>query len=85
MAAQEGEGMTNLEKLREVFPHTIFIFQKKEDKTAAIMCSDEWLNAEYEEMYKAGDKEESDAEFMCKAMSKTVNKSISDKDFICGF
>ena len=57
MAAQEGEGMTNLEKLREVFPHTIFIFQKKEDKTAAIMCSDEWLNAEYEEMYKAGDTE----------------------------
>lgn len=31
------------------------------------------------------DTEESDAEFMCKAMSKTVNKTISDKDFINGF
>ena len=30
-------------------------------------------------------EQESDAEFMCKAMSKTVNKSISDKDFIGGF
>ena len=32
-----------------------------------------------------GDTEESDAEFMCKVMSKTVNKSVSDKDFIGGF
>lgn len=41
--------MTNLEKLRVIFPHTIFIFQKREDKTEAIMCSNEWLEAEYNE------------------------------------
>ena len=39
--------MTNEEKLREIFPKTIFIYRKKDDKTTAIMCSDEWLNAEY--------------------------------------
>ena len=31
------------------------------------------------------DREESDAEFMCKAMSKTVNKSTDDRNFIGGF
>lgn len=41
--------MTNREKLREVFPRTIFIYEKKADKTCAIMCSDEWLDAEYDE------------------------------------
>lgn len=41
--------MTNQEKLREVFPRTIFIYQKEDDRTCAIMCSDEWLNAEYTE------------------------------------
>lgn len=39
--------MTNEEKLREVFPKTIFIQRKEEDKTAALMVSDEWLEAEY--------------------------------------
>lgn len=39
--------MTNEEKLREVFPKTIFIQRKEEDKTAALMVSDEWLKAEY--------------------------------------
>lgn len=34
---------------------------------------------------KNGDTEESDAEFMCKVMSKTVNKSIADNNFIGGF
>jgi glycerol-3-phosphate O-acyltransferase len=29
--------------------------------------------------------EESDAEFMCKAMSKTINKSTDDRNFIGGF
>lgn len=41
--------MTNEEKLREIFPKTILIYRKKDDKTTAIMCSDEWLNAEYKE------------------------------------
>lgn len=41
--------MTNEEKLREIFPKTIFIYRKKDDKTTAIMCSDEWLSAEYKE------------------------------------
>lgn len=39
--------MTNREKLKEIFPKTIFIYHKKYDKTDAIMCSDEWLDAEY--------------------------------------
>jgi hypothetical protein len=42
--------MTNREKLHEVFPKTIFIYEKQEDKTCAIMCSDEWLDAEYIEL-----------------------------------
>lgn len=45
--------MTNLEKLRETFPKTIFIFRKNgNDETAAIMCSDEWLQGDYDQMYK---------------------------------
>lgn len=39
--------MTNREKIREVFPHVIFIYQKVDDKTNAIMCTDEWLDSEY--------------------------------------
>ena len=40
--------MTNEEKLREVFPKTIFIIdEKEEDKTTALMVSDEWLESEY--------------------------------------
>lgn len=39
--------MTNEEKLREVFPKTIFIQKKEENKTAALMVSDEWLDSEY--------------------------------------
>ena len=41
--------MTNREKLKEMFPNTIFIYQKEEDKTKAIVCSDEWLDMEYKE------------------------------------
>ena len=39
--------MTNEEKLKEVFPKTIFIQKKEENKTAALMVSDEWLESEY--------------------------------------
>lgn len=39
--------MTNEEKLREVFPKNIFIQRKEEDKTTALMISDEWLKSEY--------------------------------------
>ncbi len=39
--------MTNEEKLREVFPKTMFIQKKEEDKTTALMISDEWLESEY--------------------------------------
>lgn len=42
--------MTNREKLHEVFPKTLFIYQKQDNKTCAIMCSDEWLDAEYTEL-----------------------------------
>ena len=35
--------------------------------------------------YKASDTDESDAEFMCRVMSKTVNKSIADNNFTGGF
>lgn len=42
--------MTNREKLHEVFPRALFIYEKQDDKTCAIMCSDEWLDAEYTEL-----------------------------------
>lgn len=48
-AIRRGQGMTNKEKLSEVFPNTIFIYQKQDDKTRAIMCSDEWLDDEYQD------------------------------------
>lgn len=41
--------MTNKEKLRETFPHVIFIEEKENGRIKALVCSDEWLNAEYEE------------------------------------
>ena len=42
--------MTNKEKLREVFPNTIFLYQKDtKNRTVAILCADEWLDAEYNE------------------------------------
>lgn len=45
--------MTNEEKLRETFPNTIFIFRKNgNNETAAIMVSDEWLQGDYDQMYK---------------------------------
>ena len=34
--------MTNREKLRDIFPNTIFLYQKD-------ICSDEWLDADYDE------------------------------------
>ena len=39
--------MTNEEKLKEVFPKTIFIQRKDEGKTTALIVSDEWLESEY--------------------------------------
>ena len=45
--------MTNEEKLRETFPNTIFIFRKNgNNETVAIMVSDEWLQGDYDQMYK---------------------------------
>lgn len=50
--------MTNGEKIKEIFPNIdnrldaktgIMIVKWPDDKTTAIMCSDEWLNAEYKE------------------------------------
>ena len=41
--------MTNEDKLREIFPKTIFLQLKENDKITALVCSDEWLNAEYQE------------------------------------
>lgn len=49
--------MTNREKIREVFPRVIFIYQKVDGKTKAILCSDEWLDSEYIEPQKSEDKE----------------------------
>lgn len=41
--------MTNAEKLKLVFPNTLFLIQKdSRNRTVAIMISDEWLNAEYD-------------------------------------
>ena len=44
--------MTNEDKLREIFPKTIFVQHKESDKLTALICSDEWLNAEYQEPRK---------------------------------
>ena len=44
--------MTNEDKLREIFPKTIFVQYKESDKLTALVCSDEWLNAEYKEPFK---------------------------------
>ena len=44
--------MTNKQVLEKVFPKTLFIYQKVDNKTNAIMCSDEWLNAEYTDRLK---------------------------------
>lgn len=41
--------MTNEDKLREIFPKTIFLQHIEGDKITALVCSDEWLNAEYQE------------------------------------
>lgn len=42
--------MTNGEKLRQTFPRTIFIQRRSaEGKLEALMCSDEWWEAEYKE------------------------------------
>lgn len=42
--------MTNGEKLKEVFPNTIFIKEMSpEGKMIGLVCSDEWWNKEYNE------------------------------------
>lgn len=42
--------MTNREKLKEVFPNTIFIEQKyTEGKVIGLVCSDDWMDSEYNE------------------------------------
>ena len=41
--------MTNKEKLREIFPHVIFIEEKENGRIKALVCSDEWLISEYKE------------------------------------
>lgn len=55
------------------------------DDIIAWMPLPEPYKAESEDKEIENDREESDAEFMCKAMSKTVNKSIADNNFIGGF
>lgn len=41
--------MTNEEKLREVFPHTIFIRECYPDSNIVkLIVSEEWLNSDYE-------------------------------------
>lgn len=52
--------MTNEEKLKEIFPGTIFIRLMKENKIQALVVSDEWLNAEYLEPQKESEEAEDD-------------------------
>lgn len=52
-----------------------------DDNKSNVFYDLDWWNS----LYKVGDTEESDAEFMCKAMSKTVNKSTDVRNFIGGF
>lgn len=48
--------MTNEEKLKEIFPRTIFIRFGDREKTQALVVSDEWLNAEYLEPPKESEE-----------------------------
>lgn len=49
--------MTNREKLRSIFPNTIFLYQKDIlNRTIAIIVSDEWLDADYDEQKKKGEE-----------------------------
>lgn len=49
--------MTNREKLRSIFPNTIFLYQKDiTNRTIAIICSDEWLDADYDEQKEKGEE-----------------------------
>jgi hypothetical protein len=48
--------MTNEEKLKEIFPEIIFIRLMKENKTQALVVTDEWLNAEYLEPPKESEE-----------------------------
>ena len=49
--------MTNKEKLREVFPNTLFLYQKDtKNRIVAILCSDEWLDSEYNEQKEEEEK-----------------------------
>lgn len=63
---------------------------KNVDNALGLYCSYcgkfyKWLNKDEKNLVKrAGETEESDAEFMCKAMSKTINKSTDDRNFIGG-
>lgn len=69
--------MTNLEKLRETFPKTIFIFRKNGNgETVAIMVSDEWLQGDYDQMYK--DAEPCDA-VSREAVLDAIDKWVKDK------
>lgn len=49
--------MTNREKLKSIFPNTIFLYQKDIlNRTIAIIVSDEWLDADYDEQKKKGEE-----------------------------
>lgn len=74
---------TNGDVIKALFPKVpIKIFKSMNTVTFGSTQFDlDWWNAPY----KVGDTEESDAEFMCRVMSKTVNKSTDDRNFIGGF
>lgn len=81
------DNATNRDVLKAIFPECSIddtgsgTYLKFKDNMFSMMVENDWLNAPYKE----GDTEESDAEFMCKAMSKTVNKSTDDRNFYGGF
>lgn len=81
------DNATNGDIIQTIYPHYTFEIESFE---GFVRCSyDGWYIrlpiCWWDAPYKVGDIEESDAEFMCKVMSKTVNKSTDDRNFIGGF
>ena len=72
--------MTNREKLKEIFPNTIFLYQKDiENRTIAIICSDEWLDADYDEQKEKGEEIRRKAEEIMRHNRPIIQSRLEEK------
>jgi predicted phosphohydrolase len=73
--------MTNREKLREMFPNTIFLYQKDtKNRTVAIICSDEWLDDDYDEQRKNEEKIRKEVDEIMRRCCQGREKQSFDPD-----